>query len=139
VASTSIPASEITALLGRGTRFEGKLLFDGRVRIDGAFVGTIRSDDTLIIGEGAEVEAEIDVANVIIRGGNVRGAIRARNSIELYVGSRVTASLHAPSVFIDKGVHFEGNCRMAPMDDPNLGGERLAAPPGGTVPASDQS
>jgi cytoskeletal protein CcmA (bactofilin family) len=122
--AASPPASEITALLGRGTRFEGKLLFDGRVRIDGVFSGTIRSDDTLIIGEGAEVDAEIDVANVIIRGGTVRGSIRARSSIELYVPSKVNASLHAPSIFIDKGVVFEGNCRMAAMDDPSQGGER---------------
>lgn len=115
--ATSLPASEITALLGRGTRFEGKLLFDGRVRLDGAFSGIIKSDDTLIIGDGAEIDAEIDVASVIIRGGTVRGTIRARNSIELYVPAKVYASLHAPSVFIDKGVHFEGTCRMAPLDD----------------------
>lgn len=118
MATANLPTSEITALLGRGTRFEGKLLFDGRVRIDGAFRGVIQSDDCLIIGDGAEVDADIDVANVIIRGGTVRGAIRAKTSIELYVPSHVTASLHSPSVFIDKGVHFEGTCRMAPVDDP---------------------
>ena len=37
------PATEISALLGRGTRFEGKLSFEGRVRIDGAFTGEIRT------------------------------------------------------------------------------------------------
>ena len=115
--TTNLPASEITALLGRGTRFEGKLLFDGRVRIDGAFEGTIQSGDTLIIGDGAEVDADIDVANVIIRGGTVYGTIRARTAIELYVPARVMASLHSPSVFIDKGVHFEGTCKMAPVDN----------------------
>lgn len=118
--------SELTALLGRGTRFEGKLLFDGRIRIDGWFRGTIRSDETLVIGEGAEVDAEIDVSSVIIRGGIITGTIRARSSIELYVPSRVTAALHSPSIFIEKGVHFEGSCRMAPMDDPSQGGK----PPG---------
>ena len=120
--NSTLPATEITALLGRGTHFEGKLLFEGRVRIDGSFRGTIRSDDTLIIGDGAEVDAEVDVANVIIRGGVVRGSIRARAAIELYQPSHVTASLHAPSVFIDKGVHFEGTCKMAEMDDPSHGG-----------------
>jgi cytoskeletal protein CcmA (bactofilin family) len=93
------------------------LLFEGRVRIDGFFRGAIRSEDTLIVGDGAEVDAEIDVANVIIRGGTVTGQIRARNSIELYVPAHVIASLHAPSVFIDKGVHFEGTCKMAPLDE----------------------
>jgi cytoskeletal protein CcmA (bactofilin family) len=37
----SLPATEITALLGRGTHFEGKLHFEGRVRIDGTFKGEI--------------------------------------------------------------------------------------------------
>lgn len=128
--TTSLPATEITALLGRGTRFEGKLLFDGRVRIDGSFSGSIRSDDTLIIGDGAEVDAEVDVANVIIRGGKVRGSIRAREAIELYQPAHVTASLHAPSVFIDKGVHFEGTCKMAEMDDPSQGGAEVHASEG---------
>src|SRR5690606_35746927 len=82
--TASLPATEITALLGRGTRFEGKLHFTGRVRIDGGFRGDIQSEDVLIIGEGAEVEGEIDVATVIIKGGSVSANIRAKSSIELY-------------------------------------------------------
>src|SRR6187399_2031822 len=104
--SGPLPATEITALLGHGTRFEGKLHFEGRVRIDGAFKGQIQSDDTLVIGEGAEVEAEIDVATVIIRGGVVRANVRAREAIELYVPAVVSGTLHAPEVFMDKGVQF---------------------------------
>ena len=99
-----LPATEITALLGRGTQFEGKLHFEGRVRIDGTFKGEIRSDDTLIIGEGAEVHAEIDVATVIVRGGNVHGNIRAKTSIEVHAPGKIVGNLHSPSVFIDRGV-----------------------------------
>ena len=73
-------ATEITALLGRGTRFEGKLHFEGCVRIDGWFRGEIRSNDTLVIGEGAEVYAEVDVATVIVRGGEFVGNIRAKTA-----------------------------------------------------------
>src|SRR5580692_668536 len=103
-----LPATEITALLGRGTQFEGKLHFEGRVRIDGVFKGQIQSDDTLVIGEGAEVQAEIDVATVIVRGGVVHGNIRAKTSIDL----------HSPSLFIDRGVEFQGTCRMDAVDGP---------------------
>lgn len=113
--TTALPATEITALLGRGTHFEGKLHFEGRVRIDGSFKGEIRSDDVLIIGEGAEVEAEIDVATVIIKGGTVSGNVRAARAIELYVPARVSGNLHSPEVFMDKGVQFSGNCTMAPL------------------------
>jgi len=110
--SSALPATEITALLGRGTHFEGKLSFDGRVRIDGSFRGEISSDDTLIVGDGAEVEAEILAGTVIIKGGSVSGNVRARRSIELYVPARVSGTLQAPEVFMDKGVQFSGSCTM---------------------------
>ena len=48
---------EITTLLGRGATFEGKLTFEGTVRIDGRFKGEVFSDDVLVIGEGAIVGA----------------------------------------------------------------------------------
>ncbi len=114
----SLPASEITALLGRGTHFEGKLHFAGRVRIDGSFRGRIDSEDLLIIGEGASVEGEIHVSQLIIRGGRVDAQVRASRSIELYVPAQVTGSLHAPEIFMDKGVQFSGSCTMAPLDAP---------------------
>lgn len=107
-----LPAAELTALLGHGTAFEGKLCFDGRVRIDGMFKGEIRSDDTLVVGEGAEVHAEIDVATVIVRGGAVYGSIRAKTAIEIHAPAKVVGNLHSPSVFIDRGVEFRGTCKM---------------------------
>ena len=89
----ALPATEITALLGRGTRFEGKLFFEGRVRVDGVFKGEIKSDDTLIIGDGAEVHAEIDVATVIIRGGVVHGNVRASTSIEIHAPGKLVGNI----------------------------------------------
>jgi len=112
----ALPATEITALLGRGTRFEGKLYFEGRVRVDGIFKGEIKSDDTLIIGDGAEVHAEIDVATVIIRGGIVHGNVRASQSIEIHAPGKLVGNIHSPSLFIERGVEFQGSCRMDAVD-----------------------
>lgn len=112
----AVPATEITALLGRGTRFDGKLHFEGRVRIDGSFKGEIKSDDTLIIGDGAEVHAEIEVATVIVRGGVVHGNVKAKNSIEVHSPGKLYGNIHSPSVFIDRGVEFQGSCRMDALD-----------------------
>ena len=57
---------EITTILGRGSSFEGKLTFEGTVRIDGRFAGEIKTDGTLIIGESAQVEANIQAAIVVV-------------------------------------------------------------------------
>ena len=108
--------TEITALLGRGTKFEGKLHFEGRVRVDGFFKGEIKSDDTLVIGDGAEVHAEIDCATVIVRGGSVTGNIRAKHALEIHAPGKVIGNIQSPSIFIDRGVEFQGSCRMDPID-----------------------
>lgn len=102
---------EISTLLGRGTSFEGKLTFEGTVRVDGKLKGEVFSDDVLIIGEGAIVEAEIDIGEIIIQG-TVIGNIRARRSIEVLAPGRVKGDLHTPSLQIEKGVIFEGRSFM---------------------------
>ena len=118
IASTNAgPAGEINTLLGRGSTFEGKLTFEGTVRIDGRFKGEIFTDGILVIGEGAEVQAEIDVATVIIEG-SVTGNVRAKQLVEIHAPGRVVGNLVTPSLFIDKGVVFEGNCHMEPTEAP---------------------
>ena len=110
-AAIATPAGEITTLLGRGATFEGKLTFEGTVRIDGRFKGEVFSDDVLVIGDGAIVEAQIDVGEVIIQG-TVVGNITAKRSIEIHAPGRVKGDLHTPSLQIDKGVIFEGRSFM---------------------------
>jgi cytoskeletal protein CcmA (bactofilin family) len=103
---------EISTLLGEGSEFEGKLTFEGTVRIDGVLKGEVFSDDVLIIGEGARVEAEIDVGEIIIQG-LVTGNIRATRSIELLAPGRITGDLTTPNLLIEKGAIFEGRSHMA--------------------------
>ena len=111
VAAKQTAAGEITTLLGRGATFEGKLTFEGTVRIDGRFKGEVFTDDVLVIGEGAIVEAQIDVGEVIIQG-TVIGNVTAKRSIEIHAPGRVKGDLHTPSLQIDKGVMFEGRSFM---------------------------
>jgi cytoskeletal protein CcmA (bactofilin family) len=128
--ASALPSTEITALLGRGTHFEGKLEFEGRVRIDGTFRGQIRGDDALVIGDSADVDADIEVGMVIVKGGSLQGNVRAAHSIELYVPARASGTLHAPEVHIEKGVQFSGTCTIGPLDAP-APQEALPTPPEG--------
>ena len=103
--------SNLSALLGRGCEYEGKLTFEGTVRIDGKFTGEIFSNDVLIIGEGAEIHAEIDVAVVIVSG-YVKGNISARNRLELHAPGRLIGNIVTSTLSIEEGAVFEGNCKM---------------------------
>lgn len=108
---------KIITFLGKNTRFEGHLTFQGAIRIDGEFVGEIEAPEgNLIIGEGAKVESEIHVASVIISG-EVRGNISADKKIEVLVPGKVTGNIQAPSVMVQEGVVFSGNCKTLPPED----------------------
>lgn len=102
---------ELNALLGKGSQFEGKLLFEGTVRIDGKFSGEIVSTDTLIIGEGAEVKANITVGTLTCLG-DYQGDAKATKAIELKAPAKVRGNLTTASIVIDRGVFFDGNCKM---------------------------
>jgi cytoskeletal protein CcmA (bactofilin family) len=102
---------EINAFLGKDTEFEGKLSFKGAVRIDGHFTGEIFTEGTLIVGELAVIESNIHVSHIIISG-EIRGNIIADNRIEIHAPGKVFGNIQAPTVVIEEGVIFEGNCRM---------------------------
>lgn len=113
--STSSSASDLNALLGKGIEFEGKLAFEGMVRIDGKFTGQITTSDTLVIGEGARVSAEINCGTVVVHG-EVTGNIRAKEGVELHKPAKVRGDIFAPSLMIEKGVIFQGQTKMEDLD-----------------------
>ncbi|NTX05972.1 bactofilin BacM [Myxococcus sp. CA051A] len=126
--SVSQRSGEVHTLLGKGSEFEGKLTFEGQVRIDGKFQGQIITKDVLVIGDGAKVNAEIQAGTVIING-QVEGNVKATQIIELKTPGRVKGNLETPSLSMDRGVVFEGTLKME-----NLGGNAASArppPPGG--------
>lgn len=104
-------ASEVTTILGKGSSFDGKLTFEGTVRIDGNFKGEIDTRGTLVIGKTAEVNAQVRAGNVVIEG-QVHGEITAGESLEIHSSARVYGNLKTPSLMIEKGAIFEGNCAM---------------------------
>jgi cytoskeletal protein CcmA (bactofilin family) len=105
----------LNALLGKGIEFEGKLSFEGTVRIDGTFSGQITTNDMLIIGEGARVTAEITCGSIVVRG-DLNGNIRAKSSVELHAPGRVKGDISTPSLSIEKGVVFQGTTKMESLD-----------------------
>lgn len=98
---------ELSALLTQGSRFEGKLTFEGVVRISGEFKGEIFSRDTLIIDAGAMVNAQVEADTVIISGHFV-GHILAHRRVLMHPPAQFKGTVQCPSLRIDEGVVFEG-------------------------------
>ncbi|MFN7134114.1 MAG: polymer-forming cytoskeletal protein [Myxococcales bacterium] len=107
----TLRGGDVNAVLGRGTEFEGKLTFEGEVRIAGKFTGEIFSKDRLQIDDGARIKAEINAGTVVVYG-EVTGNIKALQMVELKATARVRGNIETPSLVIEKGVIFEGQCKM---------------------------
>lgn len=108
---------EVHTLLGKGSEFEGKLSFEGQVRIDGKFSGQIFTKDVLVVGDGARVNAEVNAGTVIVHG-LVEGNIRATQLVELHQPGKIKGNIETPNLSIDRGVIFEGTCKMESLGKP---------------------
>ncbi|MBW1800642.1 MAG: polymer-forming cytoskeletal protein [Deltaproteobacteria bacterium] len=97
--------------LGKDTKWEGKLTFNGSVRIDGYFKGEISSDGNLVVGEEGMIEADIHVSQ-IVNSGEIHGNITSDQRVDIHAPGKVFGSIQAPVVVIDKGVIFEGTTKM---------------------------
>jgi cytoskeletal protein CcmA (bactofilin family) len=115
-----------SAFLGKGSRVSGKLAFEGTVRIEGHVEGEITAQDTLTIGESAVINAQITGTSVIIHG-KVTGDITARRRLEIRAPGKVFGNISAPSLVINEGVIFEGQCTMSPTEPARAEKERKLA------------
>lgn len=110
---------ETITLLDKGCEFQGKLSFEGVVRIDGSFQGEIFSQDHLIIGEGAKVEATIQVGKLEV-GGYFKGKIIARDELVVHSTGRIEGEVETKELEAHHGCILDGSLKMSGMRDSGL-------------------
>lgn len=102
---------ELNGFLDAGSHIKGELLFEDTFRVDGKVTGKILSDGDLVVGVGGEVEGEVAVGRVFVSG-TLRGRVKTAKRLEIAAGGRVFATLETPSLVIEDGAFFEGQCAM---------------------------
>ncbi len=90
----------LAGLLGRGATYRGDLVFQGRVRVDGHFIGTIRSDDLL------EVVA-----------GRLDGTLRARERCTLLESAVVRGRVESPWLDVRLGCRLDAEVLVHRSED----------------------
>lgn len=102
----------VSTFLGPDGIIEGTIEFKKTIRLDGKVKGKIFSNSgTVIVGEKAVLQADINVDVVIVMG-KVKGTIDARERIEVYPPGHIVGDIQAPTIVIESGVIFNGNCSM---------------------------
>lgn len=108
---TPIEKSDIKAFLGPGSQFEGKLVFNEIVRLDGAFRGEVTSHDTLIVGDSADIQADVQVGTLILSG-KFKGNVKAKTRVELRAPANVDGTIETPALKVEDGVILNGTISM---------------------------
>jgi cytoskeletal protein CcmA (bactofilin family) len=100
-------------VIAEGTRIEGLITLDQISRVHGVLVGEIkaRTGSVVILSESAMVEGKIDADRLIIDG-YVKGDIVTRGKITVSRTGRVVGNIRAPSLELEFGAYFEGQCTM---------------------------
>lgn len=103
---------EINAFLGSGTDYQGKLNFQGAVRIDGNFSGEVESDGTLVVGREAKVEGVLRVGQIVLSG-RVTGEVYAAEKTVLHKTANLQGNLVTPVLVVEEGAVLEGRVTMS--------------------------
>jgi len=103
---------EINAFLGSGTDYQGKLSFQGAVRIDGNFSGEVESEGTLVVGKDARVEGVLRIGQLVLSG-KVTGEVFARDKAVLHKTANLQGNLVTPVLVVEEGAVLEGRVTMS--------------------------
>jgi cytoskeletal protein CcmA (bactofilin family) len=107
---SSTEQADFDSRIGKGTKVSGKLNFDAPARIEGEAEGEI-SGSEITVSEGAVVAAHIKATKVTVAG-VVSGEIVASERVELLSSARVRCNINTPSLVLNEGATFDGDCKM---------------------------
>jgi cytoskeletal protein CcmA (bactofilin family) len=102
---------KIRTVLGNKTYFNGDLVFQDSLKINGSFIGKINATGFLVVGEGSIVEADI-TANSVVVSGTVKGNICAAEKVEMMPTGKIYGNVKAKKIKISDGVIFSGKCEI---------------------------
>ena len=101
----------VNSIIGKGSEFKGEFKINGLLRIDGKFQGTIETDGKVLVGQSGEAVTDIK-ARLVVIGGSVRGNIFATERVVFLSTGNINGNIITPSLIMEEGVIFEGNCTI---------------------------
>lgn len=97
--------------IGQDTRFEGTIVAQGPLRIDGQVKGTIHGESDVFVGKSGRVEAEVSAVNLILAGTLV-GTTRVSGRLELLASGRLQGDTTVQTLIVEDGGLLHGKLEM---------------------------
>lgn len=100
-----INASQKPSIISEGATFEGNLVLEGALHLDGTFKGTIQVDK-MTVGKNGKLDGK-SKANVIVAFGEIKGEISC-NELTLNSGASIDGIIHYSDIKIMPGASIAG-------------------------------
>lgn len=106
--------ADLGLLLPEGHKSAGPLTTSGSVCLEGLHEGDIAVNGILIITEKGSLRGNLSARSVFCKG-NLVGDVTAGSKVRIYPSGMVIGKIAAPSVKIEPGAMFKGNCQLGPV------------------------
>jgi len=107
-----IDARATDTLIGESTIFEGKIVSEASLRIEGQLVGDIECTGDVTVGENAVLQSNIQGQDVIIAG-KVRGNVQTKGKLVVTSSGLLVGNIEVRSFVIEEGGVFQGMSIMS--------------------------
>ncbi len=101
--------------IARDTSFEGNIICDGEIHIDGMVRGTVRAHTCLIDAHG-EIHGELTAQHIFIRGRMI-GPVTGTH-VNIQVGAHVEGNVTNETISIENGAYVYGSMRQGGLSEP---------------------
>jgi cytoskeletal protein CcmA (bactofilin family) len=108
-------AARIASMLASDLVFEGNIIGNGDLHIDGTIRGDVKAG-RLTIGESGNIEGGVDAEIVEVRG-RVVGTIKGKQ-VKLLGTAYVEGDISHEQLSIDVGAYFQGSCTQSRKVEP---------------------
>lgn len=102
---------EWPTVIGADAVFKGELSFQGSVKIDGTFEGSISTPGKVWISKSGTVKAEVQAGTLAIDG-NVTGNVSSEGSVVLNASCKLKGDLRAAKLQVKEGATWSGRCEV---------------------------
>ena len=103
-----------SSLITKGTTITGNLVSQGNIRIEGNFIGNVKSKSKIVLGQSSFVDGEILTQKAEIDG-EVRGKIKISELLSLKPSAVINGDITTKNINVESGAVINGKCKMSKL------------------------
>ena len=104
-------ATGAATLIAADAEWEGKLVAQGDVRVEGVLRGEVETDGTLTVAPQAQVHGTVRARDIVI-GGDVEGEVLCEQRLEILPGGSARGQINSGTLVVHEGAYIDSRFQM---------------------------